>query len=96
MGETSRAKLSLTPSETFKRNFSITTSGVNWDPPLKFNLEVLGEDRVMFAVDYPYQETHEAADWIRGADIRTKRSARCGRQRRAYLRHQGAAEQPVA
>ncbi|MDB5661981.1 MAG: hypothetical protein JWN59_319 [Sphingomonas bacterium] len=67
--ETQRAKLSLTPSETFKRNFSITTSGVNWDPPLKFNLEVLGDERVMFAVDYPYQETHEAADWIRGANI---------------------------
>ena len=67
--ETSRAKLSLTPSETFLRNFAITTSGVNWDPPLKFNLEVLGADNVMFAVDYPYQETHEAADWIRVADV---------------------------
>ncbi len=67
--ETQRAKLSLTPSETFLRNFAITTSGVNWDPPLKYNLEVLGEDRIMFAVDYPYQETHEAADWIRAAAI---------------------------
>ncbi|MEH3106167.1 MAG: amidohydrolase family protein [Sphingomonas fennica] len=67
--ETARGKISLTPSETFRRNFAITTSGVNWDPPLKFNLEVLGEDAVMFAVDYPYQETHEAADWIRGAAI---------------------------
>jgi 5-carboxyvanillate decarboxylase len=67
--ETGRVKLSLTPSETFHRNFAITTSGVNWDPPLKFNLEVLGTDKVMFAVDYPYQETHEAADWIRAAAI---------------------------
>jgi len=67
--ETQRAKLSLTPSETFKRNFAITTSGVNWDPPLKFNIDVLGVDNIMFAVDYPYQETLEAVDWIRNADI---------------------------
>lgn len=67
--ESRRKKLSLTPGETFRRNFAITTSGVNWDPPLKFTIEVLGADNVMFAVDYPYQETHEAADWIRQADI---------------------------
>jgi len=67
--ETRRPRLGLTPSETFRRNFAITTSGVNWDPPLQFNLDVLGEDAVMFAVDYPYQETHEAADWIRAAAI---------------------------
>lgn len=67
--ETQRAKLSLTPSETFKRNFAITTSGVNWTPPLKFNIEVLGADNVMFAVDYPYQETMEAVNWIKTADI---------------------------
>jgi len=67
--ETGRAKLSLTPSETFRRNFAVTTSGVNWDPPLRLCLDALGEENVMFAVDYPYQETHEAADWIRSADI---------------------------
>ena len=66
-GRARRSKLD--PSETFLRNFAITTSGVNWDPPLQYNLEVLGPDRVMFAVDYPYQETHEAADWIRTAAI---------------------------
>lgn len=84
--ETQRAKLSLTPSETFKRNFAITTSGVNWDPPLKFNIEVLGEDNIMFAVDYPYQETHEAADWIRGADIpiEAKRKIAAGNAERIF------------
>lgn len=67
--EMARARLSLTPSETFKRNFWITTSGVNWDPVLRFNLEVLGEDKVMFAIDYPYQEPREAAEWIKTADL---------------------------
>ena len=84
--ETQRAGLSLTPSETFKRNFAITTSGVNGDPPLKFNLEVLGEDKVMFAVDYPYQETHEAVDWIRNADIpiAVKRKVAAGNAERIF------------
>jgi predicted TIM-barrel fold metal-dependent hydrolase len=64
-----RADLKQKPSDYFRQNFAITTSGVNWDPPLKFNLDVLGPDNVMFAVDYPYQETGEAVDWLRNADI---------------------------
>jgi 5-carboxyvanillate decarboxylase len=64
-----RRKLALKPSEYFKRNFYITTSGVNWEPPLKFNIEVLGADRVIFAIDYPYQETGEAVRFLDAAAI---------------------------
>ena len=61
--------LELTPSEYFKRNFAITTSGVNWLPALKFCIEVLGADNIMWAVDYPYQETVEATQWLNEAPI---------------------------
>jgi len=64
-----RPKLKLTPSEYFKRNFTITTSGVNWAPALKFCIEVLGADNIMWAVDYPYQETVEATQWLNDAPI---------------------------
>jgi 5-carboxyvanillate decarboxylase len=64
-----RPKLQLTPAEYFKRNFWITTSGVNWVPALKFCIEVLGADRIMWAVDYPYQETVEATQWLDNAPI---------------------------
>jgi 5-carboxyvanillate decarboxylase len=64
-----RPKLQLTPGEYFKRNFWITTSGVNWVPALKFCIEVLGADRIMWAVDYPYQETVEATQWLDNAPI---------------------------
>ena len=64
-----RAELQMKPSDYFRRNFAITTSGVNWDPPLKYNLDVLGADNVMFAVDYPYQETHESVNWLRALDL---------------------------
>ncbi|MEJ1966972.1 MAG: amidohydrolase family protein [Gammaproteobacteria bacterium] len=64
-----RPKLKLTPSEYFKRNFTITTSGVNWVPALELCLKVLGPDKIMWAVDYPYQETVEATQWLNDAPI---------------------------
>jgi 5-carboxyvanillate decarboxylase len=46
------------PSEYFRSNFTITTSGANWPPGVKFCQQVLGVDKVMFAVDYPYEDTN--------------------------------------
>jgi 2,3-dihydroxybenzoate decarboxylase len=43
------------PSDYLKENIWVTTSGMQWAPAIKFCLEVLGEDRVMYAMDYPYQ-----------------------------------------
>jgi predicted TIM-barrel fold metal-dependent hydrolase len=64
-----RPPVKLKPSEYFKRNFAITTSGVNWLPALKFCIEVLGADNILFAVDYPYQETMEAVQWLIDAPL---------------------------
>ena len=64
-----RPKLKLTPSEYFKRNFTITTSGVNWLQALEFCIKVLGADNIMWAVDYPYQETVEATQWLNDAPL---------------------------
>ena len=33
--------------------------------PLDFCLKMFGEDRIMFAIDYPYEQTGEAVDFIR-------------------------------
>lgn len=64
-----RRRLERRPSEYFHDNFAITTSGVNWDPPLEYNVGVLGADKVLFAVDYPYQETFEAVNWMNDAPL---------------------------
>lgn len=64
-----RRRLERRPSEYIRDNFFITTSGVNWDPPLEYNVRLLGADRVMFAVDYPYQETFEAVNWMNDAPL---------------------------
>jgi 2,3-dihydroxybenzoate decarboxylase len=55
-------------TEYLRSNVLITTSGVAWAPAIKFSQTVLGEDRVMYAMDYPYQfepdevRTHDLLD----------------------------------
>ncbi len=43
------------PSDYLRENFYITNSGVAWEPAIKFAQQVVGVDRVMYAMDYPYQ-----------------------------------------
>jgi hypothetical protein len=45
------------PSAYFQSNIHITTSGLFTAPPLYLALEVLGADRIMFSIDYPYSGT---------------------------------------
>jgi 5-carboxyvanillate decarboxylase len=62
-------KASLKPSEIMKRNFMITTSGVEHDPALRYSIEVLGADRIMWAIDYPYQPMPPAVEFMNNATI---------------------------
>ena len=57
------------PSEYFLDNFLITTSGVMSNPALKLALDVLGEDRIMFAADYPYESVTEGVTFLDNAPI---------------------------
>ena len=57
------------PGAYFATNFHVTTSGMMTDPPLEFVLRTLGEDRVMFAIDYPFEQSAEAVDFIRSAPL---------------------------
>ena len=43
------------PSDYLKENVWVTTSGMQWAPAILFCQQVLGVDRVMYAMDYPYQ-----------------------------------------
>ncbi len=57
------------PSFYIKRNIAITTSGVCADAPLRCALDAMGEDNVMFSVDYPFEKTEVAARFIEQAKI---------------------------
>jgi 2,3-dihydroxybenzoate decarboxylase len=43
------------PSDYLKENVFITTSGMAWEPAIMFVRDVIGRQRVMYAMDYPYQ-----------------------------------------
>jgi len=47
--------LQKTILEYLRSNVLITTSGMAWAPAILFTQQVVGEDRVMYAMDYPYQ-----------------------------------------
>jgi 5-carboxyvanillate decarboxylase len=48
-------KLQRKPSDYVKENIYVTTSGMAWEPPILYAQSVLGMDRVLYAMDYPYQ-----------------------------------------
>lgn len=64
-----RTTLKRKPSEYFRDNFMITTSGMNWNPTLKFCIEVLSADNIMWAIDYPYQTSPDAVAFMNKAPI---------------------------
>lgn len=64
-----KIKLSKKPSEYFKNNFLICTSGEFQDHVLKCAIQIMGENKVLFASDYPYEETKAAVERIKRLNI---------------------------
>ena len=58
------AKAKRRPGHYFANNFSITTSGHFHSKPLIESLEQVGLDRVLFSVDYPYEQMDVGARWF--------------------------------
>jgi 2,3-dihydroxybenzoate decarboxylase len=61
--------LARKPSEYIGSNLVITTSGVCSHPTLVGAVGELGADAVMFSVDYPYESTDAAAQFIDTAPL---------------------------
>src|ERR1700722_5865522 len=57
-------KLAKPPSEYIKQNIVVTTSGMCSAEPLNCTLAALGNDRVMFAADYPFESAQEAGEFL--------------------------------
>ncbi|WP_328607024.1 amidohydrolase family protein [Amycolatopsis sp. NBC_00345] len=62
-------RLSLTPSEYFRRNFVLTTSGMDDPDVLGLALRAVGADNVMFAIDFPYEDPAAAVAFLRDAPL---------------------------
>jgi 5-carboxyvanillate decarboxylase len=64
-----RRPLQRTITDYFRDNFVITTSGMQGPEALRFCIELLGAKNIMWAVDYPYQETPGAVDFMDQVEI---------------------------
>ena len=61
--------LAMPVSAYLREHFWITTSGYFFDGPFLLAREAMGDDRVMFAVDYPYSDSGCARVWLEQADL---------------------------
>ncbi len=59
----------LKPSEVMKRNVLISTSGVEHGAALRYSIEVLGADRIMWAIDYPYEKMAPSVEFMDTVEI---------------------------
>jgi predicted TIM-barrel fold metal-dependent hydrolase len=66
---TGTSHLKRTVAEYFCANFHITTSAYFTVPPLQCALSVIGADRIMFSVDYPFSSAEDGTAFLRCAPI---------------------------
>lgn len=64
-----RPKAKLPIAHYLRENFYITTSGAFRTQALTDVIMEVGADRVLFSVDYPYEDMGEAAEWFDNAPI---------------------------
>ena len=62
-------ELNKQPSEYFRTNFAVTTSGVASLPPMLCAISAMGEENVMFSIDYPFEDSATACEFIDNAAI---------------------------
>ncbi len=71
-------KSKLRMQEYWERNFWITTAGVTSDTAFVDTLRSCGEDRLMWSVDYPYEDYDECGTWFEGMEMSQSTRAKIG------------------
>jgi 2,3-dihydroxybenzoate decarboxylase/5-carboxyvanillate decarboxylase len=80
-------KTQLTMDEYFRRNFVITTSGVEDPLALEYSIKKLGADNVLWAIDYPYQPSAPAVKFMDTAPVSEADRARLYHQNAERIFH---------
>ncbi|HLI19775.1 MAG TPA: amidohydrolase family protein, partial [Stellaceae bacterium] len=57
-------KIKRLPSEYFRDNIIVTTSGMNFRLPLMMTIEALGIDNILFAGDWPFEVVRDSVDVV--------------------------------
>jgi len=80
------AHLKQSVADYFKTNLHVTTSGYFSQPPLKCAVDVLGIDRLLYSVDYPFSPNErgkkfleDAAEWLGTAEMEQLRGVNAER-----------------
>jgi 5-carboxyvanillate decarboxylase len=61
--------LAKRPSAYLREHFYITSSGVAWEHAIKFTQAFMGVDRVLYAMDYPYQYAVDEVNILDAMDM---------------------------
>ena len=64
-----QTRIKKAPSQYVRENIFITISGVFDFPPLLCALLAPGSDRVLFSIDYPFESTKDAVEFIECAPL---------------------------
>jgi predicted TIM-barrel fold metal-dependent hydrolase len=70
------------PSYYFARNFWLTTSGHFHARQMHAVLEQIGLERILFSVDYPYEQMDVAGRWFDDLVLDHEKKVKMGRQKR--------------
>jgi len=65
----SRPQIKRTANEVILENVFFTTSGRFSKPLLNYMLETIGEDRILFATDHPYENLKQGMDFIKTSGL---------------------------
>ena len=74
-----------TMTEYFRSNFHIATSGHFSTPSLMQAILTVGADRILFAVDYPFEQNEQAAAWFDHAGLSEPDRVNIGRRNAVAL-----------
>ncbi|KUJ06841.1 uncharacterized protein LY89DRAFT_398923 [Mollisia scopiformis] len=77
-------------AEYWEKNFWVTTSGVQDSGTLVDTWRSLGEDRVMFSVDYPFEDMVEIGGWFDRLELSQRTKEKFGFQNARTLLKLGA------
>ena len=64
-----RPELNKKPSDYFKNNVFVTTSGNYFEPAFMCTYQALGIDRILLGTDYPYEDPNECIRFLEGLSI---------------------------
>jgi 2,3-dihydroxybenzoate decarboxylase len=80
MRERHRYAANLSVADYFRKHFHVTTSGNFHTASLVNVMTELGADRVMFSVDWPFEDVGEGARWFDNAEIGETDRKKVGRE----------------